>query len=90
MALSERSRYAEGEFHWIETNRGSRYTVYLNTITHLTSPYIVHVVVEGETLALLAAKYYSDVNRWWVLADANPHAFYPAGLTPGMNLRIPQ
>lgn len=90
MALSEQSRYVESEFHWVASDRGSRYTSYLNTVTYMTAPYMVHVVVEGETLALLATKYYSDTRRWWVIADTNPQVFYPNDLTPGQQIRIPQ
>lgn len=91
MALSEQSRYSESEFHWIyTTGRGSRYTAYLNTITFMTVPYTVHVVKVTDTLAILAAKYYGDTGRWWVIADANPQVFYPNDLVPGQQIRIPQ
>lgn len=91
MALSERSRYTEGAFHWVSTKkRGPEYTVYLNTVTYLTVPYTVHVVREGDTLANLATRYLSDAKRWWILADCNPHAFYPGELEPGMTLRVPR
>ena len=77
MALSSTSRYTEGEFMWVDSDRGSKYTVYY--------------VREGDNLWNLAAKYYSDPKQWVILADANPHVFNPfIDIRPGTMLRVPQ
>lgn len=48
----------------------------------------VHVVVGGETLDLLALRYYGSEELWWRIADANPvHALFD--LAPGDELVIP-
>lgn len=91
MGLGSTSRYTEGEFMWVDSDRGSKYTVYLNTVTRLTVAYTVYYVREGDNLWNLAATYYNDPRQWSILADANPHVFNPfIDLEPGTMLRVPQ
>ena len=91
MALSSTSRYTEGEFMWVDSDRGSKYTVYLNMVTRLTVSYTVYYVREGDNLWNLAAKYYSDPKQWVILADANPHVVNPfIDIRPGTMLRVLQ
>ena len=91
MALSSTSRYTEGEFMWVDSDRGSKYTVYLNMVTRLTVSYTVYYVREGDNLWNLAAKYYRDPKQWVILADANPHVFNPfIDIRPGTMLRVLQ
>lgn len=47
-----------------------------------------HVVVGGETLDMLAARYYGREELWWRIADANPLALL-FQLAPGNRLLIP-
>jgi hypothetical protein len=90
MALSSTSRYVEGEFLWVASDRGSRYTVYLNMVTRLTTTYSVYYAREGDTLWNLAQKYYNDTRQWAILADANPQIFNPfVDIKPGSMLRVP-
>jgi len=49
---------------------------------------ILHVLVGGETLDQLAARYYGREDLWWRIADANP-AKYPLDWQPGDTLVIP-
>ena len=51
------------------------------------TPYF-HTVVAGETIELLAFRYFGSSAAWWLIADANPTAF-PIDLTPGTVLAIP-
>jgi nucleoid-associated protein YgaU len=48
----------------------------------------VHVVVGGETLDLLAVRYYGSEELWWRIADANPLRLL-FDLAPGDELVIP-
>ncbi|MEZ4434195.1 MAG: LysM peptidoglycan-binding domain-containing protein [bacterium] len=48
----------------------------------------VHVVKRGETLPAIAAAYYGDTARWWVIARFNDLES-ARGVTPGTVLRIP-
>ena len=90
MALSSTSRYSEGEYLWVASDRGNKFTVYLNTVTRLTVAYSIYYVREGDNLWNLAAKFYSDPREWNILADANPHVFNPyVDLHPGTMLRVP-
>lgn len=49
---------------------------------------IQHIVSDGERLDTLAARYYGDVEHWWVIALAN-RILFPLGLQPGTRLKIP-
>jgi nucleoid-associated protein YgaU len=52
---------------------------------------VLHVVTEGERLDHIAAKYYGDPTKYWLILDANLDVFNPFDLlTPGRQLRIPQ
>ncbi len=90
MSLTQSSRYVDGEFLWVPGRGTDKYAVSLNTVTLLTAPYIVHVAREGDTLHTLAVTYYQREDRWWILADANPHVFNPFDLQPGDPIRVPQ
>lgn len=48
-------------------------------------PYIVE---EGDRLDLLAAHFYDDSEKWWMICEANPERF-DFTLIPGEVLRIP-
>ena len=49
---------------------------------------IQHTIVGGETLDMLAARYYGRADLWWRIADANPGRF-PLDWRPGQTLLIP-
>jgi nucleoid-associated protein YgaU len=49
---------------------------------------VAHVVVAGETLDMLAARYYGHEELWWRIADANDTK-YLFRLSAGDELRIP-
>jgi len=92
--ISAQSRYAQGELLWVTTNdpdtgRGNKQTVYLNTVTYLTSPYSVALVRETDDISLFAFTAYNDPRRWWILADANPQVFHPWDTRPGQSIRVP-
>lgn len=48
-----------------------------------------YVVKAGDTFESLAAKYLGNGRKWWVLADANPHIFWPLSLRAGDRIVIP-
>ncbi len=54
----------------------------------LTEPALNHRVTRGESLDLLARRYYGSEELWWRIADANQR-FFPTDLCPGEVLRIP-
>jgi nucleoid-associated protein YgaU len=50
-----------------------------------------HVVVAGERLDHLAARFYGDPRRYWLILDANPEELDPFRLlVPGRRIRIPR
>jgi hypothetical protein len=49
-----------------------------------------HVVMDGERLDQLAARFYGDPTRSWLLLDANPGELNPfALLRPGRRIAVP-
>lgn len=51
--------------------------------------YVVHVVLEGETMAEIAIKYFQDMTRWEIIWGANPQLPNPHRLEKGTRLLIP-
>lgn len=51
--------------------------------------YLVHIVAEGETMALIAIKYYNDMTLWEKIWAANPRINNPHRLEKGTRLLIP-
>ena len=50
-----------------------------------------HTVIQGETLDLIANKYYSNPRYWWVLLDANIDKVGDYfNIAPGTKLVIPR
>jgi hypothetical protein len=41
---------------------------------------VMHTVLDGDRLDLLAYKYYGDTTRWWQISDANPDGHFPVDL----------
>lgn len=52
--------------------------------------YTTYVCKDGDTLDMLAHKLLRDANRYWEIADINPHIKFPNKLTAGQALRIPR
>lgn len=48
-----------------------------------------YTVKAGETFETLAAKYFGNGRKWWVLADLNPHIFWPLSLQAGDQILLP-
>jgi len=48
-----------------------------------------HTVVTGDRLDVLAYRYFSDTDLWWIISDGNDLPFH-FGIQPGMVLRIPE
>lgn len=46
-------------------------------------------VKPGDTFETLAAKRYGDGNKWYVIADVNPHVFWPLSLEVGEVIYVP-
>lgn len=50
-----------------------------------------YTVVEGERLDTLAARFYSEATKYWLLLDANPETLNPFELlAPGAIIHVPK
>jgi len=59
-----------------------------NRFTPRTAGSRMHRITEGETIFMLAQRYYNDQTRWFVILDANP-LLTPNDLATGTELVIP-
>ena len=50
---------------------------------------LVHVTADGDTLPLIALRYYDDTVLWWVIALVNDLDLPTQDLVPGIELRVP-
>jgi nucleoid-associated protein YgaU len=48
-----------------------------------------HRVNAGETMETLAYDRFGNANKWYLIADMNPHVFWPLDLQAGDKLVIP-
>jgi len=55
-------------------------------VTEEMTPYQVK---QGETIDLLAQRFYGDEGLWWRILDANPEVIYPLDIKPGEVLNLP-
>ena len=51
---------------------------------------IYYGTTQGDRLDLLASRFYQDVTKWWVIAEANNLEVLSYDLKPGIQLRIPK
>lgn len=86
MPVNIRSRYYGMEI--ISIDGQTSFVQRLTVQTEATTDSIRHTLVGGETLDLLAARYYGREDLWWRIADANPGCF-PLDWKPGDVLVIP-
>tara|TARA_R110001592_G_scaffold74606_1_gene226569 strand:+ start:693 stop:1007 length:315 start_codon:yes stop_codon:yes gene_type:complete len=65
-----------------------RSTIYPPIERHDNDLYVITVV--GDTLYALAEKYYSSVNYYWIIGEANEKVSKKTqNIPPGLQLRIP-
>lgn len=52
--------------------------------------YLAYTARQGDTFDLLAVRTLGDPGKWWMIADINPHVFFPGPIEPGTQIRIPK
>lgn len=86
MPVSRYSRY----YNLDTVEQEGKVSLSLRPLVPMETPIdsITHIVVGGETLDQLAARYYGREDLWWRIADANPGRF-PLDWRPGDSVVIP-
>lgn len=51
--------------------------------------YTQYTTVQGESFASIAARVFNNPERYWEIADLNPHVPYPDMIPTGTVIRIP-
>lgn len=89
MTIYQGSRYEDSPVVSVRKTEESWVpTVFRPTGSLLSTRGEIHTV-EGETLQHLAARFFNDAEKWWILADVNPQILYPDDIPAGTVLRIP-
>jgi nucleoid-associated protein YgaU len=86
------SRYSGIEVVEIIAGTGTRTTRTLAIRAIPPAPSALeYTVVEGERLDTLAARFYSEATKYWLLLDANPEMLNPFELlVPGATIHVPK
>jgi hypothetical protein len=85
------SRYAATEVVEVAGADGVRRRTLVTRRTPPAPAVFEHVVLDGERLDHLAARFYTDPRKYWLILDANPEELNPLLLLrPGRRIRIPQ
>ncbi|MGW0591318.1 hypothetical protein [Streptosporangium sp. NPDC002607] len=85
------SRYAATEVVEVADPDGTRRRTLVTRRVPRTPGVLEYVVLDGERLDHLAARFYSDPQKYWLILDANPEELDPFRLMrPGRRIRIPR
>ena len=69
---------------------GTARTLALRAIAPAPSA-LEHTVSDGERLDALAAQFYGEATRYWLILDANPETLHPFELlVPGAVIHVPK
>ena len=91
MPIFKGSRYRLVDKLQIEDNDGEINSVFTLRKFPLEVPKgsVPYTTRAGDTFESLAAKHYSDANKWYIIADVNPQVFWPLDLTSNTLIYIP-
>lgn len=85
------SRYATSDVVTPPTADGTSPRVLAPRVAGPAPGAFTHTVAEGDRLDTLAARFYGEPTRYWVILDANPEPLNPFELlVPGRPIRIPK
>ncbi len=90
MPVKQNSRYAQQATLVATTATGDPRSVLTLRLERKrgAEPSTRHVVVEGETIDLIAKRFYGDEKLGWRILDTNP-LVYPLDIRPGDILLVP-
>ncbi len=90
MPVKPESRFADLPVHQVQAPDGTTRQVIALRLQRpiLESDRAQHRVTQGETVDLLAQRFYGSDTLWWRILDANP-VVYPLDVAPGDDLEVP-
>lgn len=62
---------------------------YANRKPQQSTKFAVYTSRDGDTFDKLATRFLSDPNRYWEIADINPHVEWADQIPTGTSIRIP-
>lgn len=62
---------------------------YANRKPQQSTKFAVYTARDGDTFDKLATRFLNDPNRYWEIADINPHVEWADQIPAGTSLRIP-
>ncbi|MFI9561186.1 tail protein X [Nonomuraea endophytica] len=85
------SRYATTELVEAPSSDGVLRRALATRRVPRTPGVLEHVILDGERLDHLSARFYGDPSKYWLILDANPEELDPLRLLrPGRRIRIPR
>ncbi len=82
------SRYADAIPVLVTSEKGVALTLYMRP-PNTNKQYRLYTVVQGDSLDILAYRFYGDPRLYWMIANMNPQVHFPDGLPAGTVLRVP-
>lgn len=89
MAVNVDSRYSQSTIAKLDTSRGLVFTIVSSAQQAFAVTYTGYIWEEGDRIDLLADLHYGDVNKWFIMADANPEVLDWHEVPAGTIIRIP-
>jgi nucleoid-associated protein YgaU len=91
MTVNRTSRYRFGKYLQVEYEEGKfeRFHELRSTTMYPPSNSVTYTTKAGDTFESLAYRLYGSSAKWYILADANPHIFYPLDLGSGQRIILP-
>ena len=89
--IYEGSRYDDEKVVQVQDSAGALHSaIYISPLVDRRYfEFVPYTVADGDRMDVLAYRFYGDADMWWLIARANPEAFYPGNLSYGTVIRIP-
>jgi len=89
MTIGVDSRYSVSAVEKLNTTRGLVFTIVSGEQTDFSVTYTSYMWEEGDRVDLLADLHYGNVNKWYIIGDANPEVMDWSSVPPATIIRIP-
>jgi hypothetical protein len=89
VTIYQGSRYENAVVQKVLAPDGSTRSTIMPVVRPVGSAVILHTVIDGDRIDILANNYLGDPTQWWQIADANPDWLWWDSLPAGLIIRIP-
>lgn len=90
MSIAADSRYVFGDYETVQVSPTAfDVAVFSGNVVITDVPISFYMSVQGDRFDKLAARYFGDGTKWWVIADLNQEVRWPGDIPAGSVIRIP-